>query len=396
MLRFLLCSFALVLLYPTGIDLYLVGLPQIAKDLAASEAQLHIAFSVYLSGMAIAMFFAGSLSDKLGRKPLTIAGAALFAIASYSGGLAQSSNLFLAARFVQGMGAGACYVAAFAILRDTLDDVRRAKVLSMLNGIICIIPVLAPVVGYLIMLKLPWNSLFTTMAIMGLAVFLLCSFWLTESRQKMTNATQGSAEQLQERFITRFFISRLLISMAGITIILTYINISPFFIMEQLGFNRGQYSLTMALTALSSMLASFGAPYLLARFKQKSLILAAQILFLSAGLLFVMLQQGILPLQIGLAGFVLICTGFSLGFGVVMSQALSPFSARAGMASSILGIAQVCTSALYIWLMSLLGVSALTMLVLALVVGGILSIVLLLWVPLHNQIESHEEIADTT
>ncbi len=50
MSRFLICSFALVLLYPAGIDMYLVGLPRIAADLNASEAQLHIAFSVYLAG----------------------------------------------------------------------------------------------------------------------------------------------------------------------------------------------------------------------------------------------------------------------------------------------------------------------------------------------------------
>ena len=55
MTRFLICSFALVLLYPAGIDIYLVGLPRIAADLQASEAQLHIAFSVYLAGMATAM-----------------------------------------------------------------------------------------------------------------------------------------------------------------------------------------------------------------------------------------------------------------------------------------------------------------------------------------------------
>lgn len=61
MSRFLICSFALVLLYPAGIDMYLVGLPRIAADLNASEAQLHIAFSVYLAGMAAAMLFAGKV-----------------------------------------------------------------------------------------------------------------------------------------------------------------------------------------------------------------------------------------------------------------------------------------------------------------------------------------------
>lgn len=69
MTRFLICSFALVLLYPTGIDMYLVGLPRIAADLQASEAQLHIAFSVYLAGMATAMLFAGKLPTSQDANP---------------------------------------------------------------------------------------------------------------------------------------------------------------------------------------------------------------------------------------------------------------------------------------------------------------------------------------
>ncbi|KAE9790792.1 MFS transporter, partial [Escherichia coli] len=82
MTRFLICSFALVLLYPAGIDMYLVGLPRIAADLQASEAQLHIAFSVYLAGMATAMLFAGKIADQSGRKPVAIVGALIFIFAS--------------------------------------------------------------------------------------------------------------------------------------------------------------------------------------------------------------------------------------------------------------------------------------------------------------------------
>lgn len=152
MKRFLLCSFALVLLYPAGIDMYLVGLPRIAVDLNASESQLHIAFSVYLAGMATAMLFAGKIADQSGRKPVAIVGAIVFMMASLLCSRASEGSLFLSGRFLQGIGAGGCYVVAFAILRDTLDEHRRAKVLSLLNGITCIVPVLAPVVGHLIML----------------------------------------------------------------------------------------------------------------------------------------------------------------------------------------------------------------------------------------------------
>ncbi len=102
MTRFLLCSFALVLLYPSGIDMYLVGLPRIAQDLGASEAQLHIAFSVYLAGMASAMLFAGRIADRSGRKPVAIVGAAIFVIASLICAQAHTSSHFLIGRFIQG------------------------------------------------------------------------------------------------------------------------------------------------------------------------------------------------------------------------------------------------------------------------------------------------------
>ncbi|NMV23015.1 multidrug transporter subunit MdtL, partial [Vibrio parahaemolyticus] len=71
-----------------------------------------------------------------------------------------------------------------AILRDTLDEQKRAKVLSMLNGIICSIPVLAPVVGNLIMIKFPWPVLFTAMAMMGITIGLIACFVLKETLPK--------------------------------------------------------------------------------------------------------------------------------------------------------------------------------------------------------------------
>ncbi|MDV5169694.1 MFS transporter [Photobacterium rosenbergii] len=408
MIRFLLCSFALVLLYPTAIDLYLVGLPQIASDLGATESQLHIAFSVYLAGMATTMFFAGKLSDSIGRKPVVTTGAIIFIFASLLGGQAESSTTFLIARFSQGIGAGSCYVVAFAILRDTLDDQRRAKVLSMLNGITCIVPVIAPVIGHLIMLKFPWPSLFTTMAGMGVVVCLLSTLVLKESnvnrrskkRIKGPDSQQSSDATLDatEPFLERFFISRVVITSIGVTTILTYVNVSPMLVMDVMGFDRGSYSTTMALTALVSMITSFSAPFLLNIFKQRSLMLFSQGLFATAAIVLMASGLNVLDQQANLMGFGLICAGFSIGFGVTMSQALSPFSLRAGMASSILGIAQVCASAFYIWLMGLMGVSALNMLIIILALGGVISAALILLVALPSMPTScnaNEEITST-
>ena len=399
MYRFLFCSFALVLLYPTAIDLYLVGLPQIASDLNASEAQLHVAFSIYLAGMATTMLFAGKFADTVGRKPVAIFGAIVFTASSMLGASVTSAEPFLVVRFFQGVGAGSCYVVAFAILRDVLDDQKRAKVLSMMNGITCIVPVLAPVIGHLIMMVYPWPSLFTTMASMGVVVGVLSVFVLKETKPNViesmvTKASVSEASQATsiETFKEPLFISRVIMTSLGVTAILTYVNVSPMLIMTELGFDRGQYSYTMALTALVSMLVSFSAPFALNVFNQKSLMLTSQMCFVIAAVLLLASIDGGLGHYVTLIGFSFVCGGFSLGFGVAMSQALSCYSQRAGMASSILGVSQVCTSALFIWLMGVVGLSALNMLVFILAAGGVISIALILCVG-PSQVKSDYEEA---
>ncbi|KJY81986.1 multidrug transporter [Vibrio galatheae] len=398
MTRFLLCAFSFVLLYPTAIDLYLVGLPQIAQDLAASESQLHMAFSIYLSGMAVTMLFVGRLADSCGRKPVAIAGAAIFALTSWLGGSAQTSETFLHMRFFQGVGAGCCYVVAFAILRDTLDDHRRAKVLSMLNGITCMIPVLAPVIGHLIMLKFPWPVLFSAMAAMGILVCLIASFVLTETlvKRPLDLVSGKSANTNNELLLGRYFLSRVVFTSLGVTAILTYVNTSPMIVMETLIFTRGQYSTAMALLALVGMTTSFAAPVALNYFKQTTLLLGSQLISLMSAIVILAAHLHGDSSTLYMIGFALVSMGFSMGFGVAMSQALSLFSIKAGLASSVLGIAQVCCSALYIWLMAWLGVSAVNMLLIALVAAGVIGICLILLVSNQPRSEHHEEISCTS
>ena len=93
-----------------------------------------------------------------------------------------------------------------------------------------------------------------------------------------------------------------------------------------------------------------------------------------------------------LFGITLICAGFSVGFGVAMSQALGPFALRAGVASSVLGIAQVCGSSLWIWLAAVLGLNALNMLIGILIACSILSLLLILAVTPNRTAHRHEEI----
>ncbi|MEK2022087.1 MFS transporter [Vibrio parahaemolyticus] len=395
--RYLMCSFAFVLLYPTAIDLYLVALPQIASDLSASESQLHIAFSIYLAGLASTMIFVGRAADYFGRKPVAMCGAVIFTLASMFAGSAETSDSFLIMRFFQGVGAACCYVVAFAILRDTLDEQKRAKVLSMLNGIICSIPVLAPVVGNLIMIKFPWPVLFTAMTMMGITIGLIACFVLKETLpKKAKRPLLDMSEDANESLYNHLFISRVVYTSLGVAAILSYVNTSPMIVMDSIGFTRAEYSIAMALLAMVGMTTSFSVPFALSYFKQTTLMFTAQITTLLSAIVILAAHLNGDSSTLYMVGFTLISMGFSMGFGVAMSQALSQFSRKAGLASSMLGIGQVSWSALYIWLMATLGVSAVMMLIIALVASGVIGLSIILLFPNHNVSEPHEEISCPT
>ncbi len=323
-------------------------------------------------------------------------GAVIFTLASMLAGSAETSDSFLIMRFFQGVGAACCYVVAFAILRDTLDEQKRAKVLSMLNGITCSIPVLAPVIGNLIMIKFPWPVLFTAMAIMGIAIGLIACFVLKETLPKTKPTLLDVSENSNESLYNRFFISRVIYTSLGVTAILSYVNTSPMIVMDSIGFTRGEYSTAMALLAMVGMTTSFSVPFALSYFKQTTLMFAAQITTLLSAIVILAAHLNGDSSTLYMVGFTLISMGFSMGFGVAMSQALSQFSRKAGLASSMLGIGQVSWSALYIWLMATLGVSAVMMLMIALVASGVIGLSIILLFPNQNVSELHEEISCPT
>ena len=369
---YLICAFALVLLYPLGIDLYLVGLPEIARTLNADEAQLHNAFSCYLAGMALAMLLGGHLADRLGRKPVALCGALIFLLSSIWAATTLSITAFLFARAGQGIGAGAAYLVTFAILRDVLDDQRRAKVLSMINGITCIVPVLAPVLGHLVLLYFPWPALFVLMALLAAAALFLC-LGLQESLPAKTAGELIACESL----LCVTFVSRLLISCLAVTAILTFVNTSPMLLMEQLGLDSGGYASAMGGLALVSMVMAFISPWLIDSIGQQRMLQLSQLAFALAATVLLLAASLAAELWLYLLGIGFVCAGFSVGFGVTMSQALAPFAQRSALASSILGICQISWSGAFIAISAWFGLTASTMLILSLLIAALGSIILL-------------------
>lgn len=361
---FLLCTFLMIILYPLGIDLYLVAVPRIADTLQASEAQIHTAFSIYLFGMAATVLLGGIIADRHGRRWVVLGGALIFVIASLVAANATGIRQFYLGRFWQGAGAGALYIMTFTVLRDVLSQGRLAMALSMINGVICVIPVLAPVLGYLILSHFDWRGIFVAMALVA-AVSGLVNLLLLRETRPARQPGSGRPRPFALLGSPHFMLHSLLTS-ASVTAILVYVSVSPLILMQGLGFTTEQYALVMMVMAGVSMSASFLTPLLLRwQGKQRVLALSHLAYLLAACLLLGNWQLGD-DVRLLLPGFALVCIGFSCGFGVAMGEALGECRHQAAFASALLCIMQISLSGLYIWLLGQLGVTPSGMLISAL------------------------------
>ncbi len=149
-----------------SIDSMLPALPDIGRELSPgniNRAQLII--TSFVLGMGIGTFFTGPLSDSLGRKPVLACGAALYIFASWLAWYAQTLELMLAARVLQGLGVAAPRVVGMAIIRDLYAGRRMAKLMSFMMLVFSLVPAIAPSLGALIIHYSSWRAIFVSFVV---------------------------------------------------------------------------------------------------------------------------------------------------------------------------------------------------------------------------------------
>jgi EmrB/QacA subfamily drug resistance transporter len=135
------------------------AVPTIVKDLGGF-AQFPWLFSIYLLAQAVTVPVYAKLADTVGRKPIVLAGIALFLLGSVLCGLAWSMPALIAFRAIQGLGAGAVQPMAVTIAGDIYTVVERAKVQGYLASVWAISSVVGPTLGGVFSQFLSWRWIF--------------------------------------------------------------------------------------------------------------------------------------------------------------------------------------------------------------------------------------------
>ena len=148
---------ALLLMAPFDIlaslamDIYLPIVPAMPGILGTSPAIVQLTLSLYMVMLGLGQIIFGPISDRIGRRPVLVSGAILFAAASFCLAASSTAVPFVVLRFLQAVGASAAMVATFATVRDVYADRPESVVIySLFSSMLAFVPALGPIAGALL------------------------------------------------------------------------------------------------------------------------------------------------------------------------------------------------------------------------------------------------------
>lgn len=265
----------LVAFGPLSIDMYLPALPAIAADLAAPVARIQLTIGGFLAGFCGGMLLYGPLSDRYGRRPVLLIGLCLYVLASLACAAAQTAEQLIALRVLQAMGGGAATVMARAIVRDAFPLTEASHVLTLMQQITMIAPLLAPLLGGWMLLMAGWRSLFLLLALIGAASLAVVALRLPESHPPSgrSDITLGKAFRayghLLQHLPTMGYSLALGLSFGAM---FAYITGSPFVYIQYFGVAAQHYGYLFGLNIVAIVLFSQLNRYLLRRHAIDSLL----------------------------------------------------------------------------------------------------------------------------
>jgi DHA1 family bicyclomycin/chloramphenicol resistance-like MFS transporter len=338
----------LVIFCPLGIDIYLPAFVAMQQGLNVSEGHIQQTISVYMLTVGLGQLIAGPLADKFGRKPIALAGILLFTLGAAMAVYSPNWEIVMIARALQGFGACATFVAAFAIVRDSFGHKGSGQMITYLNGIVCFIPALAPILGAWLTIEFGWRSNFTFLA--GFAVCgLIFTHWLFRETKPKDTLYQGHILDLR-RFIPMLtstqFMFNASITMIAMAAMLVFVSTAPGWLMNELNGSVKTFTLWFTVNAIISIVACFIAPLFIKKNSQKALTIGLLLFVLGACLMLMcsnIAHPGAFMLPMYIAS-----VGFAFVLGSAAGKALSGFPQQAGTASALIGLMQMCGAGLLV------------------------------------------------
>ncbi|HSH25087.1 MAG TPA: multidrug effflux MFS transporter [Massilibacterium sp.] len=338
---FVLILGALTAFGPLSIDMYLPAFPAVTNDLQTTPSLVQLSLTFCLLGLAAGQLVIGPLSDIRGRrKPLIIA-MILYSIASFFSALTPNIGIFIALRFVQGFTGAAGIVIARAIARDLYSGKELTKFFALLMLINGAAPILAPIIGGIILSFSVWQTVFFILAIFGIFMFLGVSFGVPETLPQENRSTGGFTETIEAfraLIKDRTFIGFALTQALIMTSMFAYISGSPFVIQNIYGASAQTFSLLFALNGIGIIVATQLTGKLVDYVSEQTLFFSGLFLSLVGSIfLLVSIYLHLSLVSVSIALF-LVVSSVGIVSTTTFSLAMQNQTKNIGSASALLGL----------------------------------------------------------
>jgi DHA1 family bicyclomycin/chloramphenicol resistance-like MFS transporter len=341
-----------------SIDMYLPAMPSIAQEFRSAPGVVERTLAAFLVGLAAGQLFFGPLSDRVGRRLPLIGGLTLYTAASIACAFSASAELMTFMRFLQGIGACAAIVISRAIVRDLFDHTESARVFSLIMLVFGLAPILAPLLGSIVLEIAGWRAIFALLAAFGACVLAWVSLRLKETRSETTASTARGENPLAALTLLardRRLLGYMLAGALNSACLFTYISASPSLLMGHFGVGPTTFAWLFGMNAFGLVAASQVNRALLTRHSPDRILGAACLVIAGAGVLLLVAALA----GAGLAVIMALLFSVLSSFGFIMANAnagaLSIDPQRAGSISALLGASGFAVGAAAMLAVSVLG-----------------------------------------
>ncbi|MDA0365725.1 MAG: multidrug effflux MFS transporter, partial [Chloroflexi bacterium] len=336
---------ALSAVAPLSVDMFLPSMPTMAVEFGASTATIQLGVTLFIVSFAGSQLVYGPASDRIGRRPVLLAGLMLFVIGGLVALAAPSVEVLILGRVLQGLGGGAGPTVAQAIVLDVYGRERAARVLSLMAIALPLAPAIAPIIGGVLHDTLGWHSVFVVLTLTGaaLAVIYRASFPETNVLRG-TGARGASALLANYRTVlsSRTYVAYALVMGFMFGGQLVFISSSSFVLIDEFGLGAGAFGLSFAFVALGIMAGAALSSRLIVRMRlDRVVLIGALVAYAASAVMVALAVAGIAHVATILLPMSVTAMGFGIARPSATAGALIPFPRVAGLASAVLGFSQM-------------------------------------------------------
>lgn len=321
-------------------DLYTPSLPTLARTFGVPAETVQLTMTLNLAGFAFGQLLYGPLSDRFGRRPVMLAGVALFMLSSAACALAWSIESLIVFRVFQGLTAACEAVICWAVIKELYGEKDGVRVVAIFSMVIAVAPAVGPVIGSQMLIRFGWESNFWLLTGLALTAIVALFAFLRETATPDRRALQPGCLIAEARRTVRVpaFWLYSIGPAAALGGLFAFVTEGPFVLIDQMGLTPDVFGYHYAAVVAAFIATNLTVNRIAAKVEGALLLRIGSVLALTGGALAVLLAATgwIAPWSLCVAA-ALFVSSMALVYAVAPLKALASTDASTGMASSIRG-----------------------------------------------------------